>query len=211
MPEIVTLEHFPVDSSPDVDLRIKLSKKNVAAILIQSVFRGYLVRHPQFLHSLSLMCLREVLMVSIHGRGPGLQARRALRALRALVKLQALVRGHNVRKQAHMTLRCMQALVRAQARVRQQRRLQTLNHNNDRTPKEDEDLDEWKTWADSRLSPLTSLGSPLRKHDAIFKRERALAYAFACQVLIVEFHLRIFFFCGLTELFETEARGEFRR
>lgn len=49
------------------------------------------------------------------------QARRALRALKSLVKLQALVRGHSVRRQATETLRCMQALVRAQARVREQR------------------------------------------------------------------------------------------
>ncbi|KAK4769532.1 hypothetical protein SAY86_027682 [Trapa natans] len=48
-------------------------------------------------------------------------ARKALRALRGLVKLQALVRGHLVRRRAAKTLRCMQAMETAQAWARDQR------------------------------------------------------------------------------------------
>ncbi|PIN07607.1 hypothetical protein CDL12_19824 [Handroanthus impetiginosus] len=48
-------------------------------------------------------------------------ARKALNALKGLVKLQALVRGHLVRKQATATLRRMQALMKVQIQARAQR------------------------------------------------------------------------------------------
>ncbi|KAL6845140.1 hypothetical protein ACP4OV_024635 [Aristida adscensionis] len=60
------------------------ARDEMAAVLIQKTFRGYL-------------------------------ARKALRALRSLVKLQALVRGYLVRKQAATTLHRLQTLMRLQA------------------------------------------------------------------------------------------------
>lgn len=47
-----------------------------------------------------------------------LQARRAFQALRGIIRLQALIRGHLVRKQAVATLHCMQGIVRMQAIIR---------------------------------------------------------------------------------------------
>ncbi|WVZ99307.1 hypothetical protein U9M48_044630 [Paspalum notatum var. saurae] len=52
----------------------------------------------------------------------GYLARKALRALKSLVKLQALVRGYLVRKQAATTLRRLQALIRLQAKTASSRK-----------------------------------------------------------------------------------------
>ncbi|KAG6431783.1 hypothetical protein SASPL_109866 [Salvia splendens] len=65
--------------------------------------------------------LRAAVAIQSHFRA--YLSRRALRALKALVKLQALVRGHLVRRQTAYAMRRLQALVRAQVRARAGRAL----------------------------------------------------------------------------------------
>ena len=45
------------------------------------------------------------------------QARKALRALKGIVKLQAYIRGRAVRRQAMTTLKCLQSVVKIQSQV----------------------------------------------------------------------------------------------
>ncbi|CAL9051609.1 unnamed protein product [Musa banksii] len=107
-----------------------------AAIKIQAVFRGYLVL--LFCKGIYFLVLPHVLRINpVFGKLTPVdvvKARRALKALKGLVKLQALVRGNIVRKQAAETLRCMQALVRVQARARACRVLRSERSKFEKAP-----------------------------------------------------------------------------
>uniref|UniRef100_A0A0D9Y1J0 DUF4005 domain-containing protein n=1 Tax=Leersia perrieri TaxID=77586 RepID=A0A0D9Y1J0_9ORYZ len=114
-------------------------------------------------------------------------ARRALRALKGLVRLQALVRGHAVRKQAAETLQCMQALVRAQARVRARRVRISLESQvtqkkaSEQNAHEDNVREIEERWCDGIGSAEEMQAKVLKRQAAAAKRERAMAYALTHQ------------------------------
>ncbi|KAL0402466.1 UNVERIFIED_CONTAM: protein IQ-DOMAIN 1 [Sesamum latifolium] len=134
------------------------SKEELAAIKIQTAYRGYL-------------------------------ARRALRALRGLVRLKSLVGGHSVKRQSATTLKCMQTLARVQSEVRSRRiRMSEENSALQRQiqQKHEKELQKpsvsvGENWNDSTQSKEKIEANIHHRQEAASRRERALAYAYTHQ------------------------------
>ncbi|KAK7276865.1 hypothetical protein RIF29_18011 [Crotalaria pallida] len=73
--------------------------------------------------------VEDVAAIKIQAYFRGHLARRAYRALKSLVKLQALARGVFVRKQSQIAMQCMNAIVRLQVRVRARQLLGSFNNH----------------------------------------------------------------------------------
>ncbi|KAM3355493.1 hypothetical protein ACQJBY_025957 [Aegilops geniculata] len=128
---------------------------------------------------------RELAATKIQTAFRGHLARRALRALKGLVRLKSLVQGHSVKRQATSTLRCMQTLSRVQSKIRTRRiKMAEENQALQRQLLLNQELetlrmgDQWNTSLQSKEQIEASLVS---RQEAAARRERALAYAFSHQ------------------------------
>ncbi|XP_057423709.1 protein IQ-DOMAIN 2 isoform X2 [Lotus japonicus] len=129
----------------------------------------------------------EVAALKIQTAFRGYMARRALRALRGLVRLKSLMAGPVVKRQAISTLRSMQTLAHVQSQIRS-RRLRMLEENQalqkqllSKHTKELESLKIGEEWDDSLQSKEQVEAKLLSKYEATMRRERAMAYSFSHQ------------------------------
>ncbi|XP_071735862.1 protein IQ-DOMAIN 11-like isoform X2 [Rutidosis leptorrhynchoides] len=112
----------------------------------------------------------------------GLLARKALRALKGLVRLQAIIRGHLVRRQAVTTLKYLQSVVNIQSQACAKRVQVALftSHNNFLEKRRSDikiDMNSQKRWDDTILTKEEENAMLYNKREAAMKRERIKEYA----------------------------------
>uniref|UniRef100_A0A6P6G7Q4 protein IQ-DOMAIN 14 n=1 Tax=Ziziphus jujuba TaxID=326968 RepID=A0A6P6G7Q4_ZIZJJ len=129
--------------------------------------------------------IQESAAVKIQTAFRGYLAKKALRALKGIVRLQAIIRGRAVRRQAITTLKCLQSIINIQSQVCAKRfqisdgtfhcdensHLQNLRDQTLRV-----DTNSQRRWDDSLLSKEDADASFLSKKEALIKRERIKEY-----------------------------------
>lgn len=143
---------------------------------------------------LSYHCPQEIAAIRIQTAFRGYLARSALKALKGLVKLQALIRGQAVRRQTTNTFRGLQSLmkIQSQARANRVRALvdfqaydcKDIAHRKTKNSEvTDADIQRRssRNWDNSILSQEEMITLLNSKREAAIKRERAMEYASSYQ------------------------------
>ncbi|KAK4743129.1 hypothetical protein SAY87_001130 [Trapa incisa] len=130
----------------------------------------------------------EIAAIKIQAAFRGYMARRAVRALRGLVRLKTLVEKPSVKRQAASTIRYMQTMAHVQFQIRarrikmseENRALQRqLQRKNEKEFEKVKQIGE--EWDDSTQSKEQIEANLVSKQEASIRRERALAYAYTHQ------------------------------
>ncbi|CAJ2655103.1 unnamed protein product [Trifolium pratense] len=132
--------------------------------------------------------IQEFAAIKIQTAFRGYLAKKALRALKGIVKLQAIIRGRAVRRQAMSTLKSLQSIVSIQSKICARRMQMVEGRWEDCVEDEDMhyskdkiirmDSNSERKWDDSTLLKEEVDASCMIKKEAIIKRERIKEYTF---------------------------------